>query len=237
MAYEYTRSLTPESLAPYSKKLDLCGLQCCPYQLSPQEWLDDPSSWPDVTHGDIWEYLVNTPGVYTREAMRNFKSLQGHQFFTAGWVRTVLHLLTPNATLVLKADVTPSYRVNEEPHHPWLCLKPDGTVLTAHCTRAAGLGESCSHVAALLFKIEAACRAGVNKVACTSAPCTWNVYTDSFEGRDLAHVDPYTDESKAHVKQPFKAPILPPTPDRIEELSQLIALANPRAVFLSTLTD
>ena len=64
-----------------------------------------------------------------------------------------------------------------------------------------------------------------------------NMYTDSFEGRDLAHVDPYTDESKAHVKQPFKAPVLPPTPDRIAELSQLIALANPRAVFLSTLTD
>ena len=75
MAYEYTRSLTPESLARYNRKLDLCGLQCCPYQLSPQEWLDDPSSWPDVTHGDIWEDLVNTPGVYTREAMRNFKSL------------------------------------------------------------------------------------------------------------------------------------------------------------------
>jgi len=32
----------------------------------------------------------------------------------------------------------------------------------------------CSHVAALLFKVEAACRLGYNKPSCTSRPCQWN---------------------------------------------------------------
>ena len=36
------------------------------------------------------------------------------------------------------------------------------------------LGEVCSHVAALLFKVEAACRLGYNKPSCTSLPCKWN---------------------------------------------------------------
>lgn len=36
------------------------------------------------------------------------------------------------------------------------------------------LGEVCSHVAAILFKIEASVRLGYNKVACTSMPCLWN---------------------------------------------------------------
>ena len=36
------------------------------------------------------------------------------------------------------------------------------------------LGEVCSHVAALLFKIEAACKLGYNKTSCTSLPCEWN---------------------------------------------------------------
>ena len=31
----------------------------------------------------------------------------------------------------------------------------------------------CSHVAVLLFKIEAACRLGYNKLPCTSQPCVW----------------------------------------------------------------
>ncbi|XP_046562616.1 uncharacterized protein LOC124271511 isoform X2 [Haliotis rubra] len=36
------------------------------------------------------------------------------------------------------------------------------------------LGEVCSHVAGILFKIEACVRLEFNKVACTSMPCKWN---------------------------------------------------------------
>ena len=36
------------------------------------------------------------------------------------------------------------------------------------------LGESCSHVAALLFKVEAAVRLGYTRRACTELPCYWN---------------------------------------------------------------
>lgn len=32
----------------------------------------------------------------------------------------------------------------------------------------------CSHVAALLFKVKAACRLGYNNPSCTSQPCQWN---------------------------------------------------------------
>ena len=36
------------------------------------------------------------------------------------------------------------------------------------------LGEVCSHVAALLFKVEACVRLGYTNPACTSMPCEWN---------------------------------------------------------------
>ncbi|CAC5363254.1 unnamed protein product [Mytilus coruscus] len=56
---------------------------------------------------------------------------------------------------------------------------------TAHCLRAtaiqgmndSGLSEVCSHVAALLFKIEATGRLGYTRKACTEEPC--NVYWPS----------------------------------------------------------
>ena len=38
----------------------------------------------------------------------------------------------------------------------------------------AGLGESCTHIGALLFKIEAAVRAGFTRRACTDEACLWN---------------------------------------------------------------
>ena len=39
---------------------------------------------------------------------------------------------------------------------------------------ACRLGEVCSHVEAVLFKVEAACRLGYNRPSCSSQPCQWN---------------------------------------------------------------
>ena len=66
-----------------------------------------------------------------------------------------------------------SQRLNENPHLQWDAINLRGTsVETAHCTCMAGLGESCSHIGALLFKLEGAARAGFTKKACTDIACT-----------------------------------------------------------------
>ena len=39
---------------------------------------------------------------------------------------------------------------------------------------ALGLGEVCSHVAALLFNLEAVCRLGYTNPSRTMLPCKWN---------------------------------------------------------------
>lgn len=44
------------------------------------------------------------------------------------------------------------------------------------CFVISRLGESCSHVGALLYKVEAAVRLGFTQVACTDVPCLWNQY-------------------------------------------------------------
>ena len=55
---------------------------------------------------------------------------------------------------------------------PWVCVEDDGTVLCAHCTCMAGLGEACSHVAAILFAIDVRNRIAED-ASCTSVPCWW----------------------------------------------------------------
>ncbi|KAL3884716.1 hypothetical protein ACJMK2_024828 [Sinanodonta woodiana] len=80
---------------------------------------------PDVTFGDIIMYLVNGTSAYTLEQFKSYKSLEAYNYVVSGWVDHVIK------------------------------YKPEGcTVLSAHCTCMAALGESCSHVAALLFYIE-----------------------------------------------------------------------------------
>jgi len=69
--------------------------------------------------------------------MENFRALDAHKFFIDGFVQTVLHKET-NKGVILKADVRPSFRVTEQPHHPWVALEKSGTVITGHCDCMAG---------------------------------------------------------------------------------------------------
>ena len=46
-------------------------------------------------------------------------------------------------------------------------------------------GKACSHVAAVLFRVETACRLDYTKPICTSLPCAWN---QSFLGKVCLHL-------------------------------------------------
>jgi len=60
----------------------------------------------------------------------------------------------------------------------WVITESDGTIL-------AGLAESCSHIASVLFYIEALIRIN-GKLACTQVKCSWLLPTYvnevSYEG-------------------------------------------------------
>ena len=56
---------------------------------------------------------------------------------------------------------------------PWVLIENGtGDVITAHCDCVAGLGETCTHVAALLFKTEAVVRAR-ERTTVTGKPAYW----------------------------------------------------------------
>ena len=77
-------------------------------------------------------------GVYSKEAMQNYKSLEAYKFFISGWVQTVVHIKLPSGDFLFRADVRPSYRVNDDPHHPWVAISRSSMVLAGHCDCKAG---------------------------------------------------------------------------------------------------
>ena len=80
-------------------------------------------------------------GPHTKQAMKAYKSLESYKLVKAGWVLTVFHMKpegTSDANTILRADVVPSFRLNETPHHPWVAVSNDGSVTTAHCDCKAG---------------------------------------------------------------------------------------------------
>jgi hypothetical protein len=37
-------------------------------------------SYPDLTFGDIYLYLIDTPSIYTKESMKAYKSLEAYRY-------------------------------------------------------------------------------------------------------------------------------------------------------------
>ena len=109
----------------------------------------------------------------------------------------------------MKGRVLPSQRP-EDAYKPWVLLdKEKGYIITSHCSCTAGLGEACSHIAALLFAIEAVTHCGINsEPACTAVKCVWNDYFKSkvtnciAENLDLSHPSHGKVVKRKSVKRP-----------------------------------
>ncbi|XP_060581618.1 uncharacterized protein LOC132738170 [Ruditapes philippinarum] len=139
MSFNYFDELDPAAKARYVSKLNLIGLDECLYKLPAGVWKNDPSKWPSVEYGDIHNYLIETPGVYTRESMKNYKSLEAHNYFRSGWVETVfMYKPSDSQYTLMKASVKPSQKLNDDHYCPWIAVTNCGQISAAHCNCMAG---------------------------------------------------------------------------------------------------
>ena len=73
----------------------------------------------------------------------------------SGFIASVEGYIVANKFIVL-AKVRHSQRMNNSLIPVWIIIEQEGTILSAHCSGCkAGLAESCSHVASVLFCLEA----------------------------------------------------------------------------------
>ena len=130
--------------------------------------------WPEVEYPDIYNFLIATPSLYTGDSLKAYKSLDAYNYYASGWVDNVKVFTIPSCpgTYLITARVKHSQKLSATPVKPWVAVEQQGMVVCAHCTCMAGLGEACSHIAALLFTVEANTQVK-KRTAYTSLPCSW----------------------------------------------------------------
>ena len=177
---QYFCELAGEAKKRYEDKMKLIGCAQDPYYHleNPKAKVDgilEWNHWPNVSYADVCNYLILTPSLYTHEQLKAYKSLDGYNFNANGWVNDVNVTsvqLSRSKNFVATALVKHSQKLTSPPLKTWVAVKQTGEVISAHCTCMAGLGEACSHVAAILFVLEGNTQIK-QQFSCTSLPCSW----------------------------------------------------------------
>lgn len=162
----------PRGSSPASPVIEIGENRLYPHPSCITTWEDNLKKWPEIRSPQIVYYLLKTKACDLEE-VKAYKSLDSYNYVRSGWVGALLvHEIDP-CTLLLKGTVQSSQSVNR-PNDAWICAKKDGEVITGGCTCMAGKARVCSHVGAVLWKVDCAASAGLTGQACTDAAMNWN---------------------------------------------------------------
>ncbi|XP_037571412.2 uncharacterized protein LOC119445594 [Dermacentor silvarum] len=245
MSSEYFRGLDNSAQQRYQDKLSFEGQQL------PDPLDDDvvqfsfsasPRNFPPVTAADIFMYLVEGVCFYTKEQFKNHKLSDAYNAFLSGKVKRVMSFKAGKrgvGVVILTASVEASQLLSKT-YRPWCVVKDDGTVVSAHCTCIAGLGECCTHVAALLFNIEAAIKYGLNDPSPTETACRWSEVSRKSMVAPVSEINFFKAKPGQQVPEPAprqQGSIPTWSSDKIHSFLQHVKTFAPSTLVLSCITD
>jgi len=140
-----------------------------------------------VEVSDLLSYLVLETSFHNNKQFKAFKSLEAFNQMLSGFVTSVVGKVIAGKCVV-RTSVRHSRRMNDPLVNIWVISENDGTILSAHCLGCkAGLAEPCSHIASVLFYLEATTRIH-GKLACTQIKCSWILLTYVYEDYEVPDV-------------------------------------------------
>ena len=148
---DYANKLEPKVKKRYLKKISAVGID--PVLNEGKNF--KPDCLPPVESTDLLFYLVLETRYNTKQQFKAFRSLQAYNQMVFGFISSVQgHIVKDN--FVVLAKVRHSQRMNDSLIAVWIITEKKETIISAHCCGCkAGLGQSCSHEASVLFYLEA----------------------------------------------------------------------------------
>ena len=148
---EYCRKLDDHVKRRYLEKIAEVGVD--PVTIPDEQF--NSEYLPPIEATDLLSYLVLETSFYTKQQFKTYKSLEAYNFMVSGFITSIQGCIVSEKHVVA-GKLRHSQRMNDPLISVWVIAEKDGTVKSAHCLGCkAGLAESCSHVASVLFYIEA----------------------------------------------------------------------------------
>ena len=130
-------------------------------------------------------------------------------------------------------QVNHSQRLSEKPLTPWIICEEDGRILAVHCDCMAGLGESCSHAACLMWAVEAGVKRR-SSLTVTDKKAYW-VLPDPLKKVQPVRVSEmkFSDNPRPSPSSSHHRSIDPPSEESISKLMEAMAKGRTRPAVLS----
>nr|XP_047124919.1 uncharacterized protein LOC124807246 [Hydra vulgaris] len=158
---------------PFSLKIGWCGEE------------EGMKSWPSLFFMDIEKYFlkVSRQEKLCRKLESEYKEGKAYRYYLNNFIGEIfIHSVGCESIYCLfKTKCVPSQRVNAKSYDVWAIVEkdanvqPGGTIIASYCTCVAGLLGICSHVAGMLFRIEAAVLSGFTQLTCTQKLAEWSI--------------------------------------------------------------
>jgi hypothetical protein len=145
---DHVKKLTSSDRKRYFDKIRLTDGTQLPDPFSLDNWSDDIAHLPDLSWIDVYTYLIDTPSVYTKEALKAWKSLDAYGLYACGHVQDcAFNAISASSDFCyIRAKVMPSQRQGQLLYDTWVCLnKPNAWILSANCTCMAGYELTFTH--------------------------------------------------------------------------------------------
>ncbi|XP_070549026.1 uncharacterized protein [Ptychodera flava] len=180
-----------------------------PYHAVKSCWTTDIRGVPPVSFEQVKYYLIESnEKTFDKEALRAYKAMKAYKLWDGGHVHSLqLHYLKniSKKFMFVKGCVNAS----EDTHKTYtvhITIASDGCIYGGSCQCVAGLGEACSHIAAMLFALEDFVANGYkdleNGPATTEVLCKWIAKKDSkVIPKPLSEIDVYKPEHGKEVKR------------------------------------
>ncbi|XP_077495023.1 uncharacterized protein LOC144106157 isoform X1 [Amblyomma americanum] len=245
MSSDYFKKLDTEAQVRYRAKLSFRGEEL-------PDALDDdvvrfaftsgPRNLPPVTVADIYLYLVEGVCFYTNEQFKSYKLEDAYNAFICGKVKQVKSFKAGahgDGVVVIAATVEASQTLSKS-YKAWCIVKEDGTIESAHCTCMAGLGECCTHVAALLFRVEATAQYGLNDPSPTDVACKWIEASKGSTAAPVSEIEffkPKIGRAPPQVSEApdYSVPVL--TDEQVSRFLHQVKEIAPNTLILTSISD
>ena len=110
--------------------------------------------WAMFLYPDIFNYLTSFPSELGSKDLNDYKNSKAYSYPKSGWLQPpVYHNLTGSNVCILKGECRKSQSVNDPFNKLWIILEKSVKIRSCHCTCMAGMGETCNHVAAAMFRL------------------------------------------------------------------------------------